>query len=330
MSPGKTIEESLTKTRLSFFERIRGHLHAPGSRVDETFWEDLEALLVQADLGVRATMAVVSRLREEVRGGGIWDPEQAQAALEDHLVELLNSASESESAETTVGSLSADRVGPEAENGMRVVLVVGVNGSGKTTGVAKLAHRDQGSGKKVILAAADTFRAAAIDQLKIWGERLGADVVAHQPGADAGAVVFDAIEAGRARGAEVLLIDTAGRLHTKHNLMEELRKIRRVIAGQIRGGPHDVVLVLDATTGQNALAQARHFQDAVGVTEVLLAKMDGSARGGMAFAIASELGIPVKYLGTGESLEDLEDFDPRAFVSALLGPDDIAASARSA
>ncbi|MFQ5946957.1 MAG: signal recognition particle-docking protein FtsY [Anaerolineae bacterium] len=327
MSPGRTIAESLTKTRLSFFERIRDHLHARGSGLDEPFWQDLEALLIEADLGVQVTMAIVSHLREEVRATGIWDPEKAHDALADRLVELLNSASQSEAEGTISGASSEDSAGPDTENGLRVVLVVGVNGSGKTIGVAKLAHRDQGLGKKVILAAADTFRAAAIEQLKIWGDRLGVHVVAHQHGADAGAVVFDAIEAGRARGAQVLLVDTAGRLHTKHNLMEELRKIRKVVAGQVPGGPHEVVLVLDATTGQNALAQARHFQEAVDVTGVLLAKMDGSARGGMAFAIASELGIPVRYVGTGESLEDLRDFDPRAFVSALLEPAELPASA---
>ncbi len=328
MSPGRTIAESLTKTRLSFFERIRDHLQTRGSDLDETYWEDLEALLIQADLGVQATVAVVSRLRKEVRAEGIWDAKSAQAALADHLIQILNSATESESAGPTVGAALEDRSGSTSENGLQVVLVVGVNGSGKTTAVAKLAHRHQGTGKKVILAAADTFRAAAIEQLKIWGDRLGTHVVAHQPGADAGAVVFDAIQAGHARGADVLLIDTAGRLHTKHNLMEELRKIRRVVSGQVAGAPHEVVLVLDATTGQNALAQARHFQEAVDVTGVLLAKMDGSARGGMAFAIASELGIPVRYLGTGEGLEDLRDFDPRAFVSGLLRPAEMASPAR--
>jgi len=198
------------------------------------------------------------------------------------------------------------REGPRyREDGPWVILVVGVNGSGKTTSIAKLARYHQDRGRRVLLAAADTFRAAAIDQLEIWGRRLGVDVVAHQPGGDPGAVVYDAIEAGQARDADLLIIDTAGRLHTKYNLMEELKKLRRVAVGRVPGAPQEVILVLDATTGQNALTQAKYFQEAVEVTGVFVAKLDGTAKGGIVFAIAKELGIPIQYVGTGERLEDL-------------------------
>ena len=199
-----------------------------------------------------------------------------------------------------------------------MILVVGVNGSGKTTSIAKLARYHQDRRRKVLFGAADTFRAGAIDQLKIWGQRLGVDVVAHQPGGDPGAVVYDAIEAGRARETDVLIIDTAGRLHTKYNLMEELKKLRRVAAGRIPEAPQEVILVLDATTGQNALTQAKYFQEAVEVTGVFVAKLDGTAKGGIVFAIAKELGIPIQYVGTGERLEDLAEFDAGEFVEGLF------------
>jgi fused signal recognition particle receptor len=200
-----------------------------------------------------------------------------------------------------------------------VVLVVGVNGSGKTTSIAKVANYHQRQGRKVLLAGADTFRAAAVDQLKVWGKRLGTDVVAHQPGADPGAVVFDAMQAGQARGVDTLIVDTAGRLHTQYNLMQELRKIHRVVKKQMAEAPQETLLVLDASTGQNALSQARYFKDAVEVNGVFLAKLDGTAKGGIVFAIASELGIPIRYVGTGEDLDDIAEFDPQRFVAALFG-----------
>jgi fused signal recognition particle receptor len=199
-----------------------------------------------------------------------------------------------------------------------VILVVGVNGSGKTTSIAKLARYHQGQSRKVLLAAGDTFRAAAADQLKVWAGALGTDVVAHQPGSDPGAVVYDAIEASRARGVDTLIVDTAGRLHTQYNLMQELRKIHRVIKKQMEDAPHETLLVLDATTGQNALSQARYFKDAVDVDGVFLAKLDGTAKGGIVFAIASGLGIPIRYVGTGEDMEDLAEFDPERFVAGLF------------
>jgi fused signal recognition particle receptor len=203
---------------------------------------------------------------------------------------------------------------------LTVILVVGVNGSGKTTTIAKLAIYYQKKGYKVILAAADTFRAAAIDQLKIWGDRAGTPVIAHQPDADPGAVVFDAIKSGLARKADIVIIDTAGRLHTKFNLMKELEKLRSIAGKQVHAAPHETLLVLDATTGQNALSQARHFRDSVKITGVVLTKLDGTAKGGVVFAIGKELGVPVRFVGTGESLEDLAPFDPEAFVEGLFEP----------
>ena len=209
------------------------------------------------------------------------------------------------------------RASPKA--GIFVILVVGVNGTGKTTSIAKLAHFYREQGQKVVLAAADTFRAAAIEQLQIWGKRAGAEVIAHQPGADPAAVAFDALQAATARGAGVVIMDTAGRLHTKHNLMEELKKVRRVIDKQSPDAPHQVLLVIDATTGQNAVSQARVFTEAVTVNGIVLSKLDGTAKGGAAFAIARELGMPILFAGTGEQMEDWAEFDAREFVEGLLG-----------
>jgi len=271
--------------------------------VNEALWRELEELLIQADVGVETTVALIERLRERADKDGVREARAIREILKDDLK----------------GVVTLDREGPRyREDGLWVVLVVGVNGSGKTTSIAKLARYHQDRGRRVLLAAADTFRAAAIDQLKIWGQRLGVDVVAHQPGGDPGAVVYDAIEAGRARGSDLLIIDTAGRLHTKYNLMEELKKLRRVAAGRIPEAPQEVILVLDATTGQNALTQAKYFQEVVEVTGVFVAKLDGTAKGGVVFAIAKELGIPIQYVGTGERLEDLTEFDAEEFVEGLF------------
>jgi len=276
---GKKVERGLTRTRHSYFGRIRGLL-ARGE-VNEALWQELEELLIQADVGVETTVALIERLRERVDKEGL---REARAIRE---------------------MLKGDLKG--------VVTL-----SGKTTSIAKLARYHHDRGQRVLLAAADTFRAAAINQLEIWGRRLGVDVVAHQPGGDPGAVVYDAIEAGQARDADLLIIDTAGRLHTKYNLMEELKKLRRVATGRIPEAPQEVILVLDATTGQNALTQAKYFQEAVEVTGVFLAKLDGTAKGGIVFAIAKELGIPIQYVGTGERLEDLAEFDAEEFVEGLF------------
>lgn len=296
------LEEGLARTRQGVFARI-GQIFRRGGLSEED-WEELEALLIEADVGVQTTLEVVQALRRRVREEGIRDPEQLRQALAGELRAILEAVRPSSTL---------------PEPGVPyVILVVGVNGVGKTTTIAKLAYRYRRQGKSVLLAAADTFRAAAIEQLQTWGERAGVPVLAHQPGADPGAVAFDALSAALARGIEVVIVDTAGRLHTKHNLMQELEKVRRVIERKIPSAPHQVLLVIDATTGQNGLAQARLFTAAVRVTDLALAKLDGTAKGGIVFAIVRELGLPVTYVGTGEKLEDLADFDAERFVRALL------------
>jgi fused signal recognition particle receptor len=262
---------------------------------DEEAWEELEEALIAADVGVAATTELVERLRKQ----RLDDP---TGALVDELVALLPDPG-------TLNVLERPSV----------VFVVGVNGTGKTTTIGKLAHRLRDHGHAVVLAAADTFRAAAGEQLEIWAERAGADFVGSERGGDPAAVAYDAIEAAQARGRDVVVVDTAGRLHTQQNLMEELRKIRRVIAQRLEGAPHETLLVLDATTGQNGLQQARLFGEAVEVTGVALTKLDGSARGGIVVAIGYELGLPVKLVGVGEKLEDLQPFDPADFARALVG-----------
>ncbi len=295
------IRDSLTKTRHSFFGQIAGLLR--GGEITEETWEELEALLVQADVGVNTTIALVDRLRTEVAKGRVRGAQALQDLLKQELLNLLG----------TPPPMIIDE--PRL---LTVVFIVGVNGSGKTTTIAKLAKYYKDRGRKVMLAAADTFRAAAIDQLKIWGERVGVPVIAHQPGADPGAVVYDSIRASQSRKADLLIVDTAGRLHTKYNLMEELRKVWGVANKRVHQAPHETFLVLDATTGQNALSQARYFKEAVHVTGVIVAKLDGTAKGGVVFAIAQELGLPVRFIGTGETLDDLAEFDAKAFVEGLF------------
>jgi fused signal recognition particle receptor len=297
----KKIHDSLTKTRRSFFGQIAGLFG--GGQITEEMWEDLEALLVQSDVGVETTLKLVDRLRERVARGEVRNPAALQTLLKQELVALLGSPPPMVIDEPRI---------------LTVVLIVGVNGSGKTTSIAKLAKYYRDRGRKVLLAAADTFRAAAIDQLKIWGDRVGVPVIAHQQGADPGAVVYDSIRASRSRGMDLLIVDTAGRLHTKYNLMEELRKVRGVTSKHVHQAPHETLLVLDATTGQNALSQARHFKDSVEVTGVIVAKLDGTAKGGMVFAIAQELALPVRFITTGETMDDLAEFDAQAFVDGLF------------
>ena len=295
------LRDSLARTRGSFFGQIASLFGA--STVNDELWDDLEALLIQADVGVDTTLLLVETVKSRAAREGILKAHGAQRILKDEMVALLD----------TNGDYNLDR-----NRLLTVILVVGVNGSGKTTTIAKLAHYYRQQGQHVILAAADTFRAAAIDQLKVWGERAGATVIAHQPGADPGAVVFDAIKSSQARGSTMIIIDTAGRLHTKYNLMKELEKIRGIAARQVHEAPHETLLVLDATTGQNAISQARHFKESVNTTGVVLAKLDGTAKGGVVFAIARELGVPVRFVGTGEGLDDLAAFDPRSFVDGLF------------
>ncbi len=268
--------------------------------VDESVWAELEELLISADVGVSTTEKLIERVKRRVSEEKISEGSAVLAALKAEMVDALK--------------VSA---APMTTNVPKVVLVVGVNGSGKTTSIAKLAYSAKNEGKKVLLVAADTFRAAAIDQIKLLGGRVGVDVIAHQPGGDPGAVVFDALQAAQSRQVQEVIIDTAGRLHTKFNLMEELKKIRRVAAKNDATAPHEVILVVDATTGQNGLTQARYFTEAVGVTGVFLAKLDGTAKGGIVLAICDELKIPIKYIGIGERLEDMTPFDAVSFVDAL-------------
>jgi fused signal recognition particle receptor len=295
------IKESLTRTRNSFFGQIAGLFGA--TQITDELWDDLEALLIQADVGVDTTTKLVERVRERVKQEGFTQTVQAEAILKEEMKALLNGYEPSE--------VDKKRI-------LTVILVVGVNGSGKTTTIAKLANYYQKQGKKVVLAAADTFRAAAIDQLKIWGDRAGVTVIAHQPNADPGAVVFDAIKSALARKADMVIIDTAGRLHTKFNLMKELEKLKEIARKQVHAAPHETLLVLDATTGQNALSQAKHFKNSVNTSGVILTKLDGTAKGGMVFAIGKELGVPVRFVGTGEKIDDLMPFDPDAFVEGLF------------
>jgi len=270
--------------------------------LDDDVWDELEELLISADVGVNTTKKLIERVKRRVAEEKIKEGSLAREALQKEMIDILK---------VSPAEKSGNSSQPE------VILVIGVNGGGKTTSIAKLAYLFKSEGKEVILAAADTFRAAAIDQLKQWGERLKVDVVAHQPDADPGAVVFDAIEAARSRQVPVVLVDTAGRLHTKFNLMEELKKIKRVATKVDASAPHQVILVLDATTGQNGLSQAKYFAEAVGVTGVFLAKLDSTAKGGIVLAICDELKIPVQFIGVGEKLEDMAPFDAESFVEAL-------------
>jgi fused signal recognition particle receptor len=297
-----TWKESLTRTRKSTFGRIASLLGT--NQITANTWDNLEAMLIQADLGVLTTQALLSTLQTRARLEGWTKGTDLHQALEDSLRASLDSP-------PVINFTSQPAV----------ILLVGVNGSGKTTCAAKLGHRFHLQGHKVLLAAADTFRAAAVDQLQMWGERLGLPVIAGQSGGDPGAVTYDAIKAALSRQVSILLIDTAGRLHTRYNLMEELKKVHRVASKALPGAPHAIWLVMDATTGQNALQQARAFKEAVQVTGIILAKLDTSARGGMAFAIQRELGIPILFAGLGEKPTDLQPFDPDAFVAGIL--DDI-------
>jgi fused signal recognition particle receptor len=275
-----------------------------GSEITDELWEDLEALLIQADVGIETTTDLLEAVKERVWREGITRPLEAQTVLKEEMQSMLEGYAPS--------TIDNPRL-------LTVVLVVGVNGSGKTTTIAKLAHFYQEQQQKtVILAAADTFRAAAIEQLKIWGERAGATVIAHQANADPGAVVFDAVKSGLARNADMVIIDTAGRLHTKYNLMKELEKLRSIARKQVHAAPHETLLVLDASTGQNAVAQAKHFKEAVDITGVVLTKLDGTAKGGVVFAIGKTLEVPVRFVGVGEGLDDLMPFDAAAFVDGLF------------
>jgi len=299
-----SLRETLARTRNNIFGRVQVLLGQTDITSDT--WDELEALLLQADVGAAATARLLDVLKQRAKAEGIVRADALRSALREELRRLL------------LPSGAPLTYSYEKMRLLEVILVVGVNGSGKTTSIAKLSKRYQAQGRRILLAACDTFRAAAIDQLQIWGERAGIPVIAGAPGSDPGAVAFDAVQAAFARKADLLIVDTAGRLHTKHNLMKELEKVRGVLRRSVHEAPHQTLLVIDATNGQNAINQARGFAEAVGVTGVILTKLDGTPKGGVAFAIASELGIPIRYLGTGEKMDDLEEFDAQAFVNELL------------
>lgn len=296
----RSLSDGLAKTRKNLADKI-GNLIL-GEKIDETFLDELEEALIASDVGVETASFVLKDLKERFKRNELSAPAQVRERLKQILLEILSAKP---------SMLSLDVV-------PAVVLVVGVNGTGKTTTIGKLAYRLQAEGKKVMLAAGDTFRAAAAEQLSIWGERIGISVIKHREGADPSAVVFDAVTAAKARAIDVLIVDTAGRLHTKSNLMEELKKVKRILSRELPGAPHETLLVLDGNTGQNALVQAKMFHEAVGVTGIVITKLDGTSKGGIVFAIIKALAIPVKFVGIGEAVEDLRSFDPKEFVDALL------------
>jgi len=302
------LREGLTKTRENLVGRIHRILAAATS-IDDEVIERLEEALIAGDVGVATATKIVGRLKERVKKDGYENPAELDSLLKDEVQNLLP-----DGASSLEDPFRMPPGGPP-----RVILVVGVNGVGKTTTIGKLAYNYRNAGRSVLIAAADTFRAAANEQLEIWAGRAGVDIIRQAQGADPAAVAFDALKAAIARGSDVLIVDTAGRLHTKVNLMEELKKIKRVIQKLLSDAPHDVFLVLDASTGQNAIQQAKQFSAAVGVTGLIVSKLDGTAKGGVVLAIADELGIPVRFIGVGEQLDDLQPFDRSAFVDALFG-----------
>ncbi|MDR6883828.1 signal recognition particle-docking protein FtsY [Bacillus sp. 3255] len=297
-------KEGLAKTRDVFVERV-DDLFSRRKKIDEDFYEELEEILIGADVGVNTVLKLIDQLRAEVKKRKIENPAELQPILSEKLIELLKG--------------DADAGLNLNPNGLSVILFVGVNGVGKTTTIGKMAHMFKSQGKKVLMAAGDTFRAGAIEQLETWGERVGVDVIKQQSGADPAAVMYDAVQAAKTRGVDILLCDTAGRLQNKVNLMEELNKIYRVIQREVPDAPHEVILVLDATTGQNALSQAKLFGDKTGLTGLVLSKLDGTAKGGIVVAIRQELSLPVKFVGLGEKMDDLQPFDSEQFVHALFG-----------
>ena len=301
----KRLVSGLTKTRDSIVSSIDS-IFSGFSKIDEEFYEELEEVLIMGDLGVNATYAVLEDLREKVKAQHIKEPADCKQILIDSIKEQMR----------------VEETAYEFENRTSVVLIIGVNGVGKTTTIGKLAGKLRAQNKKVVLSAADTFRAAAGEQLVEWAHRADAELIGGQDGADPAAIVYDAVQAAKARHADVLLVDTAGRLHNKKNLMEELKKINRVLEREYPEAYRETLVVLDGTTGQNALAQAREFNDVADITGIVLTKMDGSAKGGIAVAIQSELKIPVKYIGVGETIDDLQKFDSDEFVNALFYTED--------
>ena len=304
----KKTDQALKRSKDTWFSKVT-HLF-DRSTLEEELWEELEELLIAADVGVDTTTKLIQRVRKRVEREKIGDVQQVRNILKEEMINLLR-------VETVELSVTEAEKGVSS-NSLKVILVIGVNGSGKTTSIAKLAYNLHSEGIKVVLAAADTFRAAAIDQLRWWGERVEAEVISHQPGADPGAVVFDALQAAKNRNAGVVIVDTAGRLHTKFNLMEELKKIKRVAQRVDDSAPHEILLVIDATTGQNGLTQAKHFTETVGISGIILSKLDSTAKGGIVLAICDQLNIPIKFIGTGENMDELAPFEPQSFIEALM------------
>ncbi|PKG25198.1 signal recognition particle-docking protein FtsY [Niallia nealsonii] len=299
-------KDGLSKTRNNFSEKVND-LVSRYRKVDEDFFEELEEILIGADVGFDTVMELVDELKKEVKRKNIQDPREVQAVISEKLVTIYEQAGDE--------SMSAINM---QKDGLTVILFVGVNGVGKTTTIGKLAHLYKSEGKKVLMAAGDTFRAGAIEQLEVWGERVGVDVIKQVAGSDPAAVMYDAIHAAKSRQADILLCDTAGRLQNKVNLMNELEKVKRVIEREVPGAPHEVLLVLDATTGQNALVQAKTFKEATNVSGIVLTKLDGTAKGGIVLAIRNELKIPVKLVGLGEKMDDLQNFDAEKYVYGLF------------
>jgi fused signal recognition particle receptor len=297
--------DGLSKTRNSFSDKVNDLVYRY-RKVDEDFFEELEEILISADVGVATVMELIDELKDEVKKRNIQEPREVQSVISEKLVEIY----QGDEKETEGLNIQ--------DNGLTVVLVVGVNGVGKTTSIGKLAHKLKQDGKTVMLAAGDTFRAGAIEQLEVWGERVGVDVIKQSAGSDPAAVMFDALQAAKSRNVDVLLCDTAGRLQNKVNLMKELEKVKRVIEREIPGAPHEVLLVLDATTGQNAMSQAKTFTEATDVTGIVLTKLDGTAKGGIVLAIRNELQTPVKFVGLGEKMDDLQEFNAEQFVYGLF------------
>jgi fused signal recognition particle receptor len=299
-----SLRDTLARTRNNIFGKVQTLLGQADITPDT--WDELEVLMLQADVGAATTDELLERLKKRATDEAIVKADRLREALKEELAKLLTPA-------------DAPPAYPyDKSRLLEIVLIVGVNGSGKTTSIAKLSKLYSARGRKVLLAACDTFRAAAIDQLQVWGDRAGIPVIAGLPNSDPGAVAFDAIQAAYARKCDLLIVDTAGRLHTKHNLMQELVKVRNVLQRSVHAAPHQTLLVIDAANGQNAINQAKGFTDAVGVTGVVLTKLDGTPKGGVAFAITSELGIPIRFIGTGEKMDDIEEFAPKAFVDGLF------------
>jgi fused signal recognition particle receptor len=305
------LKASVSKTKAALSETV-DTIFLGEKKVDPALLKQLETALISADLGVGTTREILDAVREKLDRNALSDASQLKGEIKSHIARILNAASGTKTALAGVAAASPNGKGP------RVIFIVGVNGAGKTTSIGKLANRLRKEGLSVILCAADTFRAAAVEQLEIWAQRNGIEVIKQKSGADPAAVVYDAVAAAKARSSDAVIVDTAGRLHTKSNLMAELEKMKRTAAKVIPGAPHDILLVLDATTGQNGLAQAREFTSTVGVTGIILTKLDGTAKGGIVVAISRELALPIRFVGTGEQINDLVPFDAEIYVNSLF------------